>query len=212
MQAIEELAKADGSTAWCVVQACGCSMAAAYVAPKVAREIFGDAARGDGLGPGRDRTPRRSRSRAAIGRRGAGASPAASSMRAGSAVTARRRARRHAAAWRRRQAGRTHHADPEGEREDQRHLARGRPQGHRQRQLRDRRPVRAGRVHASRANPPPTAARRGPLYRFTTFHLYGTGFAAIALGLARAHRSMPSSRWPQPRCPRPRPSCCATMP
>src|SRR6478735_6798135 len=25
----------------------------------------------------------------------------------------------------------------------------------------------------------------GPLYRFTTFHLYGTGFAAIALGLAR---------------------------
>ena len=26
----------------------------------------------------------------------------------------------------------------------------------------------------------------GPLYRFTTFHLCGTGFAAIALGLARA--------------------------
>ena len=29
MQAIEELAKADGSTAWCVAQASGCSMAAA---------------------------------------------------------------------------------------------------------------------------------------------------------------------------------------
>ena len=43
MQAIEELAKADGSTAWCVAQASGCSMAAAYVEPKVAREIFGDA-------------------------------------------------------------------------------------------------------------------------------------------------------------------------
>jgi alkylation response protein AidB-like acyl-CoA dehydrogenase len=27
---------------------------------------------------------------------------------------------------------------------------------------------------------------RGPLYRFTTYHLYGIGFAAIALGLARA--------------------------
>ncbi len=26
----------------------------------------------------------------------------------------------------------------------------------------------------------------GPLYRFTTFHLYGIGFAAIALGVARA--------------------------
>src|SRR5215471_2171130 len=42
LQAVEELAKADGSTAWCVVQACGCSMSAAYVAPQVAREIFGD--------------------------------------------------------------------------------------------------------------------------------------------------------------------------
>src|SRR6187549_572237 len=43
MQAIEELAKADGSTAWCVAQASGCSMAAAYVEPKVAHHIFGDA-------------------------------------------------------------------------------------------------------------------------------------------------------------------------
>src|SRR5262245_44428465 len=43
MQVVEELAKADGSTAWCVVQACGCSMSAAYVEPAVAREIFGGA-------------------------------------------------------------------------------------------------------------------------------------------------------------------------
>src|SRR6266540_6807705 len=43
MQAIEELAKADGSTAWCVAQASGCSVTAAYVAPEMAREIFGDA-------------------------------------------------------------------------------------------------------------------------------------------------------------------------
>jgi alkylation response protein AidB-like acyl-CoA dehydrogenase len=41
MQAIEALAKADGSTAWCVVQASGCSVAAAYLAPEAAREIFG---------------------------------------------------------------------------------------------------------------------------------------------------------------------------
>ena len=41
MQAIEEIAKADGSTAWCVVQASGCSVAAAYLAPEVAREVFG---------------------------------------------------------------------------------------------------------------------------------------------------------------------------
>jgi indole-3-acetate monooxygenase len=43
LQAIEELAKADGSVAWCVVQASGCSVAAAYLAPEVAREIFGPA-------------------------------------------------------------------------------------------------------------------------------------------------------------------------
>ena len=38
---IEEIAKADASTAWCLCQASGCSMAAAYLAPDVAWEIFG---------------------------------------------------------------------------------------------------------------------------------------------------------------------------
>jgi alkylation response protein AidB-like acyl-CoA dehydrogenase len=39
--AIEELAKADGSTAWCVAQASGCTLAAAYLEPAVAQEVFG---------------------------------------------------------------------------------------------------------------------------------------------------------------------------
>lgn len=38
---IEELAKTDASTAWCVNQNSGCSMTAAYLDPAVAREIFG---------------------------------------------------------------------------------------------------------------------------------------------------------------------------
>ncbi len=38
---IEELAKSDASTAWCVNQNSGCSMTSAYLAPKAAREIFG---------------------------------------------------------------------------------------------------------------------------------------------------------------------------
>src|ERR1051326_5119124 len=38
--AVEEIAKADASTAWCVAQASGCSMAAADIEPAVAREIF----------------------------------------------------------------------------------------------------------------------------------------------------------------------------
>jgi alkylation response protein AidB-like acyl-CoA dehydrogenase len=39
--AIEELAKADASTAWCVAQASGCSIAAAYIDPDIAQEVFG---------------------------------------------------------------------------------------------------------------------------------------------------------------------------
>jgi alkylation response protein AidB-like acyl-CoA dehydrogenase len=38
---IEEIAKHDASVAWCLGQACGCSMTAAFLRPEVAREIFG---------------------------------------------------------------------------------------------------------------------------------------------------------------------------
>jgi indole-3-acetate monooxygenase len=38
---IEEIAKADASTAWCLNQASGCSMTAAYLEPAAACEIFG---------------------------------------------------------------------------------------------------------------------------------------------------------------------------
>lgn len=38
---IEEVAKHDASVAWCLGQACGCSMTSAYLDPEVAREIFG---------------------------------------------------------------------------------------------------------------------------------------------------------------------------
>ena len=38
---IEEIAKADASTAWCLNQASGCSMTAAYLDPAAANEIFG---------------------------------------------------------------------------------------------------------------------------------------------------------------------------
>jgi alkylation response protein AidB-like acyl-CoA dehydrogenase len=38
---IEEIARHDASAAWCIGQACGCSMTAAYLKPEVAREIFG---------------------------------------------------------------------------------------------------------------------------------------------------------------------------
>src|SRR5580693_4646958 len=38
---IEEVAKHDASVAWCLGQACGCTMTSAYLDPAAAREIFG---------------------------------------------------------------------------------------------------------------------------------------------------------------------------
>jgi indole-3-acetate monooxygenase len=40
---IEEIAKHDASVAWCLGQACGCTMTAAYLKPDVGSEIFGSA-------------------------------------------------------------------------------------------------------------------------------------------------------------------------
>ncbi len=41
VQVVEQIASHDASTAWCVEQANGCSMAAAFLDPEVAQEIFG---------------------------------------------------------------------------------------------------------------------------------------------------------------------------
>jgi alkylation response protein AidB-like acyl-CoA dehydrogenase len=42
---IETIASADASTGWCLSQAGGCSMSAAYLAPPVAQEVFGNDSR-----------------------------------------------------------------------------------------------------------------------------------------------------------------------
>ena len=41
VKVMEAMASADASTAWCVGQASGCSMAAAYVAPEIAPRDLG---------------------------------------------------------------------------------------------------------------------------------------------------------------------------
>jgi indole-3-acetate monooxygenase len=41
VEVIEEVARHDASTAWCLGQACGCTMTAAYLEPEAACEIFG---------------------------------------------------------------------------------------------------------------------------------------------------------------------------
>jgi len=49
---IEVIATADASTAWCLSQAGGCAMAAAYLDPQVGRKIFGEARAVLAWGPG----------------------------------------------------------------------------------------------------------------------------------------------------------------
>jgi len=49
---IEIIAAADASTAWCLAQAGGCAMAAAYLEPSVAQRVFGDARAVLAWGPG----------------------------------------------------------------------------------------------------------------------------------------------------------------
>jgi indole-3-acetate monooxygenase len=41
VQVLEEIAKAEPSTAWCLGQNSGCSMSAPYLDPAVSREVFG---------------------------------------------------------------------------------------------------------------------------------------------------------------------------
>ena len=43
IQAVEQIARGDASAAWCMNQQSGCSMSAAYLSEPVAREIFGGA-------------------------------------------------------------------------------------------------------------------------------------------------------------------------
>lgn len=55
VRVIEEIAKTDASTAWVLCQASGCSMVAAYLEPDAARQIFGSDPRAMLIwGPGRD--------------------------------------------------------------------------------------------------------------------------------------------------------------
>ena len=41
IQCVEAIASGDASVAWCMNQGSGCSMSAGYLAPDVAREVFG---------------------------------------------------------------------------------------------------------------------------------------------------------------------------
>lgn len=46
VEVLEEISRVDASTAWVLCQTAGCSMAAAHLAPEVAREVFGGSPHG----------------------------------------------------------------------------------------------------------------------------------------------------------------------
>jgi indole-3-acetate monooxygenase len=185
MQAVEELAKADGSTAWCVVQASGCSMAAAYVAPEVAQEIFGDARAVMAWGPV---GPNVKAVAVEAGYRATGDWSFASGIKHAGWLGC------HCPVL---EADGTPRLGPDGKPAERTMLI---PKasakitdiwrviglkgtGSDNYAIADLFvPERYTFTRESAAD----RRERGPLYRFTTFHLYGTGFAAIALGLARA--------------------------
>ncbi len=185
MQAVEELAKADASTSWCVAQASGCSMSAAYLAPAVAWEIFGDARAVMAWGPSGSKA-----TALAVegGYRASGSWSFASGIKHASWLGC------HCALL-----------EPDG---SPRVTADGRP-AERTMLIRkehaevtdiwrvvglkgtgsDRYAIENLFVPAEHTFLRESAAERratGPLYRITTFHLYGIGFAGIALGIARA--------------------------
>ena len=85
IQTVEEIARHDASTGWCVEQANGCSMVAAFLDPDVAQEIFGRPT-ASSLGA-RSGPPSCPPSPAGSVSRGGGISPAAAIMQAGSALT-----------------------------------------------------------------------------------------------------------------------------
>jgi alkylation response protein AidB-like acyl-CoA dehydrogenase len=54
VEVVEEIAKTDASVAWCLCQAGGCAMTAAYLGPEVARHVFEDRRAVLAWGPGPD--------------------------------------------------------------------------------------------------------------------------------------------------------------
>ena len=162
LETIEAVARHDGSTAWCLCQANGCAMAAAYLDADIASEIWG----GDphavlAWGPGRGR-----------GEGGRGRLPRLGQTRLRERRTPRNLARRPHAGHRPGRGGpphrirRTHPAHPAVPRRQRRtrgHLGHDRTPGHGLRRLHARGPLRSGCLH-HRARPcRPSSAPCGAL-------------------------------------------------
>ena len=185
MQAIEEIAKADASTAWCLAQGSGSSMAAAYVAPKVAREVFGDPRAVMASGPSG------TSAKAVVvegGYRVTGTWAFASGIRHATVLGAHCNLAEADGTLRLGADGkpveRTVLAPKEsGTITDVWHVVGLKGTGSNTYSIAD---LFVPEDHTFNRESAENRRETGPLYRFTTYQLYGTGFAGIALGIARA--------------------------
>ncbi|HVZ08914.1 MAG TPA: acyl-CoA dehydrogenase family protein [Rhodopila sp.] len=184
IQCVEAIAQGDASAAWCMNQGSGCSMAAAYLAPDIAREVFGGA--GDvlawGQGPGAKAV------RVAGGWRVTGAWTFASGSRHATWLGA------NCPGF---EADGTPIRHPDGRPWERTHLF-----PRHQAVIRDDWQVMGLRgtgsdtyviedlfiddAHSITRESPRERREPGALYRFQSMQLYAAGFASVGLGVARA--------------------------
>ena len=187
MQMLEEIAKADASTAWCLGQCSVCAMTAAYLDPDAAHEIFntppgilawGAIAHEVQVVPGGYRIT--ARWDFACGSRQAswlGAHVQVVEADGTPAIDAQRC------------AGNPHHPVSGDERHHVRRLGRDRPVRHRHRQLFGRQSVHPGKIRGP-ARQFQRAARKGAALRHHHLHHVRTGLRARSRSASRAPRWM----------------------
>jgi alkylation response protein AidB-like acyl-CoA dehydrogenase len=184
IQCVEAIAEGDASAAWCRNQGSGCTTAAAYVAPEIAREVFGGPRDVVAWGQG----PGAKAIRAKGGWRVTGAWTFASGHRHATWLGA------NCPGF---EADGTPIRHADGRAWERTHLFR-----HAQAQIRDDWQVMGLRgtgsdtyiiedlfiddAHSLTRERPDERREQGTLYRFQAMQLYAAGFASVGLGVARA--------------------------
>jgi len=185
VRAIEAIAKADASTAWCLAQAGGCAMSAAFLPPATAREVFGPDNAVLAWGP----PNKNARARQVDG--GfllTGSWQFASGSRHATWLGA------HAAVFDRDGKPLTNAAVPLGETtfllprasatiEDTWQVVGLKATGSDTYSVKD---LFVPSSHAFLRDDPKARREPGPLYSFSTYQIYGAAFAGVALGIARS--------------------------
>jgi indole-3-acetate monooxygenase len=184
IQCVEAIASGDASVAWCMNQGSGCSLSAGYLEPAVAREVFGG--KRDvlawGQGPGAKAI------RVDNGWRISGTWAFASGSRHATWLGA------HCPCF---EADGTPHRQPDGRPLERTMLLRReqaaiedvwqvvglRGTGSDTYTVRD---LFVDDVHTLTRDRPEERREQGLLYRFSGMNIYASGFAAVALGIARA--------------------------